>query len=159
MADPRWHYKDDEQRRREDLDPLNFEIPEEEPIRFREERFVAEEITPTQSERLGNAVGGAVGNLHSRLRSGIRLIAGKSKGAQARFGEKGEQTRLKVRDLSRDTKARMEDLRKEVQRRLDEARDRTRRRVHERPLEAILAVAGAALVTGLILRVWRSNRD
>lgn len=159
MADPRWHYKDDEQRKREEMDPLNFAFPEEEPIRFGEERFVVEEITPTKSERLGNAVGEAVGSLHSRLRSGIRLVTGKSKDAQGRFGEKREQARLKAQDLSRDAKARMAELRKEAERRMREAKARTQQTVRERPLESILVVAGAALVTGFILRVWRSNRE
>lgn len=157
MVDPLRHSNEEEKRR-----PIPGDrntSPEDSSRRFIEETFVVEEVTPTRSERLGSAVGGAVASLHSRVRSGMRVVAGKSKSAKGSLEEMRTNARQRARDLSRDARSRMDEFRQDAQRRMRDAKAQTQRTVHEHPLETILAIAGVAIAAGFLLRVWRSNRD
>ncbi len=158
MAEPLRHsYEQDAESAT--IAPLPPALPGTPPAEIHEGPFVVEEREPSTTERVGSAVGEAFGNLRSRVRSGIQVVAGRSREAGDSLGDMTETAQERAREWSRDAGVRFDQFRRNAYRRIHQARVTTQRTVHEHPLESILAIGGLAVVIGFVLRVWRDNRD
>ena len=100
------------------------------------------------AERIGSAVGSAVGT----MRRGLHVVPRRVDEARERLGEAGG-------DLRDDIRAAAGELKENAQHRLFEARLRARRYANEKPLHVVGAAAFAGLALGAALRIWRRNRD
>jgi ElaB/YqjD/DUF883 family membrane-anchored ribosome-binding protein len=104
-------------------------------------------------------VSNAVSNISSSVKSGLEVVSERSKEAGAKLAEVAEETRDRAQELALEAGRRAQDLREAAIRQAKRIRRETRRYADQRPLQAILVVAGMGFVTGLALRIWRSNRD
>lgn len=155
MADPLRHSYDEELESAT-IAPLPPALPGTPPAELHEGPFVIDDGVPSRTERMGNAVGEAFGNITSRVRSGLRVVAGRSRQAGETLTENAQD---RARELSREAGIRIDEFRRMAYRRVHQARVAARRSIDERPAQTILVIGGAAVVIGFILRVWRSNRD
>jgi ElaB/YqjD/DUF883 family membrane-anchored ribosome-binding protein len=110
------------------------------------------------AENLGAAVGGAVGNVSRSVRTGLDAATTGSKQAGDKLAELADQARVRAQDLSLEAGRLAQDMREAAIYRSQRLRREAREFMHQKPLEAILAIAGAAFVFGFALRIWRSNR-
>jgi ElaB/YqjD/DUF883 family membrane-anchored ribosome-binding protein len=95
------------------------------------------------AETIGNVVGAAV----DRVRH-----------LPQRFGDMKQRLTL-IRGRARDQAAvSTTDLSRTAQEKARQVRTRAEFYANEYPVESILAIAGAAFVLGVLLRVWRSSR-
>lgn len=117
--------------------PLDHELP---PVR-------SERLSAT-AERIGSAVGSAVGT----MRRGLHVMPRRVDEAKERLSETGE-------DLREDIRAAATDLKDTTRQRIFEARLRTRRYVNENPLQVVGGAALAGFAVGVALRIWRWKRD
>lgn len=157
MAEPLWDF-DESEREPTMIDPLPPALPETPPGELHQKPFVVGEgETPT--ERVGNAVGEAIGNLSSRVRSGLRAMSGKSREAGEAIGSITDTAQERARELSQEAAIRVDEFRQNTYRRIRQARAAGRRAVNEHPLESLVAIGGMALMVGCLLRIWRSNGD
>jgi ElaB/YqjD/DUF883 family membrane-anchored ribosome-binding protein len=162
MAEPLRHSYDEEVKPESapmEQKPLPPALPGTPPAEFHEEPFLLEDERTSAAQQLGSAMGGALGNLSSRVRSGLRVVAGRSKDAGDALGEMTDTAQERAKELSQQAGIRMDEFRRTAYQRIRSARVALRRTIDERPLESILAIGGMALVIGFVLRVWRSNRD
>lgn len=104
--------------------------------------------TESAAVNLGTALGDVAGKFANRSRRGLHIVSDRSKEMRAKLDEYADVARERARELGREAGRRLHDLRSD-----------TERISRERPLEALLAVAGAAFVVGFLLRLWRSHRD
>lgn len=102
----------------------------------------------TTAERIGNAVGIAVGT----MRRGLHVIPRRVGEAKERMSETGG-------DLREDARAAALDLKETAQQRIFEARLRTHRYMNENPFHVVAAAAGAGFAIGVALRIWRWKRE
>lgn len=100
----------------------------------------------TKAERIGNAVGSAVGAVRRRLQVVPRRID------QAK--ERLTETSGDIRD---DVRAAAAELRETAQARLANARFQLRRYAHEKPLHVIGGAAILGFAIGVGLHLWRSR--
>jgi len=111
------------------------------------------------AENLGAAVGRAVGNVGRSVRTGLDAATSSSKQAGDKLAELADQARDRAHDLSLEAGQLAQDMRETAIYRSRRFRHEAREFMHQRPLKAILAIAGAAFVFGFALRIWRSSRD
>jgi ElaB/YqjD/DUF883 family membrane-anchored ribosome-binding protein len=116
-------------------------------------------LTRRTAESVGNRVGKAVNAINSSVRSGLDVVSEGSRQAGEKFAEAAEETRVHAQKLALEAGRRAQDLRDAAIYRARKARSEARRFANERPIEIILGIAGAAFVVGVVLRIWRSNRD
>ena len=127
---------DEAQARRMSADPAHL-LPEE---------------TATKPESKMEMIGNSV-------KSGLETVTEKSKEVGEKLSEVAAETRDRAKDLALEAGRRAQDLREAAIYRAQQARREARRFTNERPMHAILAIGGAAFVVGLVLRIWRSNRE
>jgi len=100
------------------------------------------------AESIGGAVGKAVQTVQhlpqrvQEMKERFTVIRGR---AQADTAAKASQV--------------AEDLKDQARQRLELARTRAQRLAHRYPLQTILAMAGAGLLLGIVLRIWRDHAD
>jgi len=101
------------------------------------------------AESVGSTLGSAVGTIRDKVQSGLKVVKKRSAEKSATVaGQVKEQANRRIQELS-DT----------AQRRISTLRVRAHEFSQERPAEFVLAIGGIAMVAGIILRLWRSNRD
>ena len=110
-------------------------------------------------EAVGSAVGNVVGNVKSSVRSGMKLFSDKSRDLGEKLSEATDSARVRGQEIADDAAQRTRELGRQARERISEAKRQTSRYAHEKPLHTIMGIAGAAFVVGLLLRIWRSNRD
>lgn len=157
MAEPLRNY--DQKNESATVEPLPHALPEPTEAELREGSYVVGSESPSTTERVGNAVGEAIGNLKSRVQSGIRVVSDRSRDAGATISEMTDTAQEKAREISQEARIRADQLRRAANLRLREARGAARKAANEHPIETILAIGGMAVVIGLLLRIWRSSRD
>ncbi len=108
---------------------------------------------------LGEAVGGALGSLRAKVRSGLRVVGGKSHRYSEQFDEAADAAREKARELRDDAEVRLDNYRRMARQRFYEARREARRAAHDYPLQTLAVIGGTAFVIGFVLRIWRDNSD
>jgi ElaB/YqjD/DUF883 family membrane-anchored ribosome-binding protein len=136
-----------------EFDSYPAPVPGEEPVIG---RFPLDhELPPARSgrlnataERIGSAVGSAVGT----MRRGLHVMPRRVGEARERLSETGG-------DLREDALAAAIDLKETAQQRIFEARLRTRRYMNENPFQVVAAAAGAGFAIGVALRIWRWKRE
>jgi len=101
----------------------------------------------TRAERIGNAVGSAVGAVRQRL----QVVPRRIDQAKERLSETGE-------DVRADVRAAATELKENAQRRLSDARSHARRFATEKPIHVIGTAALLGFGIGAGLRFWRSNK-
>lgn len=116
----------------------------EEPVLY--SRAENERLNAT-AERIGNAVGAAVGT----MRRGLHIVPRRVDQAKERLGEAGG-------DLSADIRAAASDLKETARHRLFETRLKTRRYANENPFHVLGAAALSGFALGVGLRIWRWKR-
>ena len=153
----------EQENRTASIAPLPPALPETRPEDLNEDPFWVGSKGTSTTERVGSAVGEALGTLSSRVRSGLRVVAGKSREASRQAENRIEgltdSAEDKARELSRDAEIRFDEFRRTAYQRLRQARSAARHAVNERPLESIVAIGAVGLVIGFVLRIWRSNGD
>jgi ElaB/YqjD/DUF883 family membrane-anchored ribosome-binding protein len=97
--------------------------------------------------------------ISNSVKSGLETVTEKSKEVGEKLTEVAGETRDRAKDFALEAGRRAQDLREIAIYRARQARREARRFANERPIEAILAIGGAAFVVGLLLRIWRSNRE
>lgn len=97
--------------------------------------------------------------ISNSVKSGLGTVAERSKEVGEKLSEVAEETRDRAKDLALEAGRMAQDLREATIYRAQQARREARRFANERPIHAILAVGGAAFLVGLLLRIWRSNRE
>jgi hypothetical protein len=111
------------------------------------------------TEHFGSKVGEAIGNLNSRIQSGLRVLYGKSHHVGEAIGDITNTPQHEARPLSQNAPILMGEFRRNAYRRLQKAKAASQRAMNEHPIESLVAIGGVALVTGFLLRIWRSNGD
>ncbi len=97
--------------------------------------------------------------ISNSVKSGLGTVAERSREVGEKFSEVAEETRDRAKDLALEAGRRAQDLREATIYRAQQARREARRFANERPVHAVLAIGGAAFLIGLLLRIWRSNRE
>lgn len=103
--------------------------------------------------------GSKMETLSNSVRSGLETVTEKSKEVGEKLSEVAGETRDRAKDLALEAGRRAQDLREAAIYRAQQARRQARRFANERPMHAVLAIGGAAFLVGLLLRIWRSNRE
>jgi ElaB/YqjD/DUF883 family membrane-anchored ribosome-binding protein len=134
-------------------------LPRTPPAGLIESPYWVEDSTPSATERVGSAVGEALGSLSSRVRSVMRLVAGRSKKTENTIEDLTDSAEERASELSRYAEIRFDEFRRTTYRRIRRARTAARHAINERPLESLLAIGGMGIVIGFVLRIWRSNVD
>jgi ElaB/YqjD/DUF883 family membrane-anchored ribosome-binding protein len=111
------------------------------------------------AESVGTSVGKTVNTVNNSVKTGLDVVSERTKEAGEKLAEIAEETRVRAQNLALEAGRRAQDMREAAIFRARKARSEARRIANERPIETILAVAGAAFVVGVALRIWRSNRD
>lgn len=99
-----------------------------------------------RAERIGNALGNAVGAVRRRL----QVVPRRIDEAKERLTETGGDVRDDVRAAAAEWK-------ETAQRRLSDARFQVRRYANEKPIHVIGAAAILGFAIGIGLRIWRSR--
>lgn len=112
-----------------------------------------------RARAIGATAGRTVRNLSDSAKSGLNTAADKSKEVGAKVAYAANRTRDRAEDLVLEAGRRAQDAREEALLRARQLRRQGREFAEQRPLESILAIAGAAFVFGLVMRIWRNTRD
>ena len=116
-------------------------------------------IAPLEFRESAEELGGTLDNISNSVKSGVEAVSERSKIAGEKLAEVADQTRDRMKELALEAGRRAQDLREVAIYRGQQARREARRFANERPIHALLAIGGAAFLIGLVLRIWRSNRE
>lgn len=143
------------------IEPLPPALPGTPPAFDEEEgrRMERERMLEDRASSLGEAMGSAISSLRQRVRSGMRVVAGRSRQAGSELDEMADTAREKAEDFADEAQRRFADWRLEARKQMYRGRLYARRMARENPAQAIGVIAGTAFVVGLMLRIWRSNSD
>ncbi len=157
MAEPLRQSYEEENRDSAPLEvaPLPPALPGTPPGETHEGPFIVESEDRTTKDRFGDAVD----EVRSRVRSGMKVVAERSREAGDALATAADHAQEKAREISEEARIRAEEIRRAAFERVRQARAAAQRARNERPLQALLVIGGAALVVGLLLRIWRSNSD
>jgi ElaB/YqjD/DUF883 family membrane-anchored ribosome-binding protein len=111
------------------------------------------------AESVGSTVGGAIGAIRNKVQSGIELVKRRSSDSSSSIEDLADTVRERADDVTRETRRVAQEWTSAAQRRLRTLRTQVGEFSEERPAEFIVAIGAVAAVAGLILRVWRSNRE
>jgi ElaB/YqjD/DUF883 family membrane-anchored ribosome-binding protein len=122
------------------------------------------------AETVGSTVGSAVGTIRDKVHSGLGVVKKRSADNGMNVDELNETVRTRANEAAENIRARTNEVTEATSRRIREWSGATQRRIEmlrtrgkefsrERPAELILVIGGIAMVAGIILRLWRSNRD
>ncbi len=145
----------------EEVTPVTSSLPGTPPAldESRGRAMESQDRATRAGEAVGSAVGNAVGNLQSSVRSGMKLVSDKSRDLGEKLSEATDSARVRGQEMADEAAQRARELGRQARERVLEARREGSRFAHEKPLHTIAAIAGAAFVIGLLLRIWRSSRD
>jgi ElaB/YqjD/DUF883 family membrane-anchored ribosome-binding protein len=113
----------------------------------RPESQTARKLNAT-AERVGNAIGNAVGAVRRRL----EVVPRRIDEAKERLSEAGG-------DMREDVRAAAAEWKQTAQRRLTDARIQARSYAYEKPFHVVGAAAALGLAVGVGLRIWRSRNE
>jgi ElaB/YqjD/DUF883 family membrane-anchored ribosome-binding protein len=124
-------------------------------------RMIAETATEGSdvSESTAQSAGGTMENISNAVKTGLEAVSERSKEVGEKIAEAADETRDRIQELALEAGRRAQDLRETAIYRARQVRREARQFANERPIQAVLAIGGAAFLIGLILRIWRSNRD
>jgi ElaB/YqjD/DUF883 family membrane-anchored ribosome-binding protein len=111
------------------------------------------------AESVGSTLGSAVGTIRHRVQSGLEVVKKRSAEKGASVGDLTEKVRDRASEVTEQANRRFQEWSSAAQRRIRTLRVQVHEFSQERPAELILAIGGIAIVAGIILRLWRSNRD
>lgn len=111
------------------------------------------------AETVGSALGSAVGTIRGKVQSGLEVVRMRSAEKGTNMDELTEKVRNRTEAVKEQANRRVQEWSSTAQRRIRDLRVRARDFSRERPEELILAIGGVAMIAGIILRLWRSNRD
>jgi ElaB/YqjD/DUF883 family membrane-anchored ribosome-binding protein len=111
------------------------------------------------AETVGSALGSAVGTIRGKVQSGLEVVKMHSAQQVGSMDELTEKVRNRTDEVKEQANRRVQEWSSTAQRRIQDLRMRVRAFSRERPEELILVIGGVAMIAGIILRVWRSNRD
>jgi len=111
------------------------------------------------AETVGSTLGSAVGTIRGKVQSGLEVVRQRSAEKGASMDELTEKVRNRTGEVKEQANRRIQEWSSTAQRRIWVLRLRVREFSRERPEEMILAIGGVAMIAGIILRLWRSNRD
>lgn len=111
------------------------------------------------AESVGNTLGSAVGTIRDKVQAGLKVVKQHSAEKSASMGDLAENVRDRAVEVKDQANRRLQEWSSTAQSRIRTLRIRTREFSREHPAELILAIGGIAMVAGIILRLWRSNRD
>lgn len=111
------------------------------------------------AETVGSTLGSAVGTIRGKVQSGLEVVRKRSAEKSASMDELTEKVRNRTGEVREQANRRIQEWSSTAQRRIRVLRVRAREFSRERPEELILAIGGVAMITGMILRLWRSHRD
>ena len=100
------------------------------------------------AERVGNAIGNAVGSMRRRL----QLVPRRIDEAKERLTEAGG-------DMREDMRAAAAEWKETAQRRVSEARIQVRRYANEKPFHIVAGAAVLGMAIGVGLRIWRWRNE
>jgi ElaB/YqjD/DUF883 family membrane-anchored ribosome-binding protein len=105
------------------------------------------------AETVGNTLGRAVNKVRDIPRR-FTVIRG---GAGDKSSEMMEQASAKYDDLKVQASHKLDDLKVQTRNRAQLLRARARHYIYEYPLQCLGGVFGAAVLTGMALRIWRTR--
>ncbi|MDT8069275.1 MAG: hypothetical protein ROO76_14000 [Terriglobia bacterium] len=111
------------------------------------------------AESVGSTVGSAIGAIRNTVHSGIKLVKKHSSDTSSSFEDLSDSVRDRADEVTRQTRLRAQQWTSAAQRRVRTVRTRVHEFSEQRPAQFVLAIGGIAMIAGLILRLWRSNRD
>lgn len=111
------------------------------------------------AESVGSTLGSAVGTIRDRVQSGLEVVKKRSAEKGASVDDLTEKVRDRASEVTEQANRRLQEWSSAAQRRIRTLRVQVQEFSRERPAELILAIGGIAIVAGIILRLWRSNRD
>lgn len=111
------------------------------------------------AETVGSTLGSAVGTIREKVQSGLEVVKKHSAEKSATVDDLTEKVRERTDQMKQQASRKIHEWSSTAQRRLRTARVRAREFSHDRPAELILTIGGIAVIAGIILRLWRSNRD
>lgn len=122
-------------------------------------RVVRDNYTEDTARSIGETVGNAIGSLRERVRSGLRVVGGKSKRAGDGLDEMADEARDKAEEFADEARERMRVWRYKARQQTYRARRYAQQMARNHPLQALGMIAGSAFAIGFMLRIWRSNSD
>lgn len=97
--------------------------------------------------------------ISNSVKSGLESVTERSKEVGEKISEVAGATRDRAKDFAIEAGRLAQDLREATIYQTQQAGRKARRFANEQPIHAILAIGGAAFLVGLLLRIWRSNRE
>jgi ElaB/YqjD/DUF883 family membrane-anchored ribosome-binding protein len=111
------------------------------------------------AETFGSALGSAVGAIRGKVQSGLEVVKKRSDGKRTSVEDLTEKVRDRAERVRDEASQRIQEWSSIAQHRVRILRERAREFSRDRPAELVLAIGGVAMIVGIILRLWRSNRD
>jgi ElaB/YqjD/DUF883 family membrane-anchored ribosome-binding protein len=111
------------------------------------------------AESVGSTLGGTVGSIRDKVQSGLQVVKKRSADQSTSIDDLTEKFRDRAGEVKEQAKRRVQEWSSAAQRRVRTLRVQAHEFSRKRPAELILAIGGIAMVAGIILRLWRSNRD
>ena len=162
MADPLRKLPMEEEINEIEVTPLPPALPGTPPamddVIVRPKERSSEDLT-NRARSIGATAGRTVSKISDSVKSGLSTAADRSKEVGAKAADAANRTRDRAEDLVLEAGRRAQDAREEALQRIRQLRREGREFAEQRPLESILAIAGAAFVFGLAMRIWRNTRD
>lgn len=117
------------------------------------DRLLPESEDRTRLESAATTVGSTLGRAVNKVREIPRRFTVIRGGANDKASQVAEQASAKLDDL----KDQARDLKVQAQNRAQMLNWRVRRTIHDYPLQCLGGVFGAAFLTGIALRIWRTR--
>ncbi len=111
------------------------------------------------AENVGTTLGSAVGTIREKVQSGLEIVKKRSAEKSATVGDLTGKVRERADEVKQETNRRIQQWRRTAAQKVGILRSRARDFARERPAELILSIGAVAIIGGIILRLWRSNRD
>lgn len=111
------------------------------------------------AESVGSTLGSAVGTIRGKVQAGLEVVKKRSAEKSANVDNLTENIRERAGEVKEQANRKFQEWSSTAERRIRTLRIRAREFSRERPAELILAIGGIAMVAGIILKLWRSNRD
>jgi ElaB/YqjD/DUF883 family membrane-anchored ribosome-binding protein len=119
--------------------------------------LLPEEEDRSRLESAAESVGSTLGRAVSTVRDIPRRLTVIRGGAGQKSSQLAEQTSAKIDDLKEQASVKLDDLKSQARNRAQLLRERTQFYIHEYPLQCLGGIFGAAFLTGIALRIWRTR--
>jgi ElaB/YqjD/DUF883 family membrane-anchored ribosome-binding protein len=108
-------------------------------------------------ESAAESVGSTLGRAVSTVRDLPRRLTVIRGGAGQKSSQMAEEASAKLDDLKEQASVKLDDLKSQARNRAQLLRERTEFYIHEYPLQCLGGIFGAAFLTGIALRIWRTR--